>query len=230
MRRRLRDAIAVAAMLLWPGADAAADSLGAAVEAALADWVRPLGATRVQIDLPEAAMSHRAFAGAAIVARLPAHAPRPGPVVVECELVNAQGARHLVAVPCKVFVRRVVPVAAARLPRHRVLEEDDVRWKEMEFSATGCWPEGASELTGRRLRRGIEPGAVVLTDLLESVPEVERGDAVDVIVRENGLEVRLEAVALEDGRAGEEIRLRNKDSRRVVRAVVTAPGCAEVAG
>lgn len=225
-----RGLAALLACWLAAAQPAEGSAIQAAVERAIAEWAAPLGATVARIELPESARRPSPeFAGAEVATRAPAGPPRPGRVVVECELTRADGSRHRVAVPCVVLLSRVVPVAAGRLARHRTLEESDVRWTPMEFSTTGDWPEAIGQIAGRRLRRGLEPGAVIALDLLESVPAVRRGEAVEVTVAGGGLAVRLQTIALEDGQAGEEIRLRNRDSRRVLRAVVTAPGFARVA-
>jgi len=70
----------------------------------------------------------------------------------------------------------------------------------------------------------------VLTPLhLEQAEVVRKGDHVVIIARSGTLSVRMPGEALSKGGISEQIRVRNLNSKRVVKARVTGPGQVEVA-
>ena len=53
---------------------------------------------------------------------------------------------------------------------------------------------------------------------------IKRGESVVMTAKSGALQVRIQATALTDGHAGEQISVRNKQSKRVVEARVIGPG------
>ena len=84
------------------------------------------------------------------------------------------------------------------------------------------------EAIGRRVSRNLQPGSALLHSYFQSAELIRRGDVVRVAANAPGLELRLEAKALEPGRLGQVIRLENPDSRRRFPAEVTGPGTARL--
>lgn len=64
---------------------------------------------------------------------------------------------------------------------------------------------------------------------LEQAEVVRKGDHVVIIARSGSLSVRMPGEALSKGGLSEQIRVRNLNSKRVVKARVTGPGQVEVA-
>lgn len=82
--------------------------------------------------------------------------------------------------------------------------------------------------TGQQLRRPLAAGAVLTPSDAESPRLVRRGDAVTLIGRSGGIEIRAGGTALGDGAQGERVRVRNDSSRRTVEGMVSGPGLVEV--
>ncbi len=53
---------------------------------------------------------------------------------------------------------------------------------------------------------------------------IKRGDAVTITAEGDGLSVKMPGVAMSDGRRGEQIRIKNNNSAKIVDAQVTEPG------
>ncbi|MFA5942014.1 MAG: flagellar basal body P-ring formation chaperone FlgA [Sinimarinibacterium sp.] len=88
--------------------------------------------------------------------------------------------------------------------------------------------ESPDAVRGYELRRAVSAGTVLTPNDAEPPRLVRRGEAVTVIGRSGGLEVRASATAMADGARGARIKVRNESSKRVVEGVVTAAGTVEI--
>lgn len=83
-------------------------------------------------------------------------------------------------------------------------------------------------LVGMALRRSMNAGSVFTPGLLNEPDAVARGDHVVIVARAGGIAVQSRGQALTDGKVGEQIRVRNLASSRMVRAKIVATGRVEV--
>lgn len=134
-------------------------------------------------------------------------------------------------VPLRLTLRDTVLVAARPLRRGEQLSAADVRSEERDVSnMTHGYLTNVSELTGLRVGRAVGPGTTLTPGVLAAPELVSRGDTVTVVGRTGGIEVRMTALALENGAKHQRIRVRNRSSGKSVEAVVTARGTVEVDG
>lgn len=88
--------------------------------------------------------------------------------------------------------------------------------------------EDPTAVAGYELRRPLAAGAVLTPNDAQPPHLVRRGEAVTVIGRSGGIEIRAAGTAMGDGARGERVRVRNDSSRRVVEGTVTARGTVEI--
>jgi len=125
--------------------------------------------------------------------------------------------------PAAVTVERLVPVLVARRPlgRFKPLSEEDVAVAERD--AAGL-PQDAlarpEAVLGQRVKRPVEAGAVITSDLLEARPVVKNGDRVRIVAESAGLRITASGVARQRGAVGEMIQVVNLDSNKAVAARV----------
>jgi len=81
-----------------------------------------------------------------------------------------------------------------------------------------------SAAIGQVARRALAAGSVLTAAHLRAPRLVRRGDAVTLIARRGGVEVRMAARALGDAGAGERVSVLNLNSRRTVQCLVLADG------
>lgn len=130
-----------------------------------------------------------------------------------------------VYVPAQVSVYRPLPVASRSLNRgHRITRADVVT----EVRDTGQLRQGfitqAETPLGQELRRPLAEGEAFRMNILVEPLAVTKGDHVRLRASAGAIAVDTQATALDDGRLGEQIRVRNNQSERVVKALITAPG------
>jgi flagella basal body P-ring formation protein FlgA len=132
-------------------------------------------------------------------------------------------ARVEIAAPC----RRLT--AAESLKAGRPLEARQIRATDATcFPIAGKEFPTVAQLTGMSPIHSIAAGSELRLDLLAPPNEINRGDAVHVEVRSGAARLVLTARALNGGRSGDTISVRNPDSNRTFQARVTGKGTAIV--
>ena len=132
-------------------------------------------------------------------------------------------------VPAKVEIFANVVVASQNLQRGDILQEADLITLKMNTSHAGYGHvEKMERLLGMELKRAINSGAPIRLSHVKSPDIVKKGEKVQLTARTRGLAVITSATALANGHAGEQIRVQNSESKRVVDAMVVAPGAVEI--
>ena len=133
-------------------------------------------------------------------------------------------------VPAQVKLFREVVTVAHPLKRGMVIDYPDLTLRERDVSLINQGYLTALELAvGQKLLRPVITDQVLTLAHLEQAAAVRKGDQVVISARSGTLSVKMPGEALSDGGLSEQIRVRNLNSKRVIRARVTAPGQVEVA-
>lgn len=128
-------------------------------------------------------------------------------------------------VPIDLDVYRPVVVAVKPLAPGAVIATDDVELTSVDISQLiGSYVTALDEVIGMGVKRPISPGRPVITQQLEAPLLIRRGEAVVISAEGSALAVKMPGTALTDGRRGEQIRIKNQTSSRIVDARVIAPG------
>lgn len=120
---------------------------------------------------------------------------------------------------------REVPVAARPLERGAIISEKDIERARMNIANL---PKEAAyveqELIGQEVKGEVGIGEIFRKDRLVLPPMIAAGSAVKVVYKTRLMEASASGIALEAGGAGEEIRVRNDSSKRILKGVVSEPG------
>lgn len=221
-------AAAVAAVALAGGA-AAAPATGvenaAAIRAAVADAMHPrlgggdatveIGAIDSRLRLPSCPALQVGLDGA-IGAMMTAK-------------VDCQSPVWTIYVPVRVHAWVQAVVAAANLAPDTKLTPDLLSRRRIDmYAAGGAVVSDPAKIDGKILRVGLLAGAPILASFVQNPLVVHRGQRVLLTLTDGGMTVRDSVVALEDGRVGDDIALRNSESQKVVHATVAGDGTAEI--
>lgn len=133
-------------------------------------------------------------------------------------------------VPGQVNLYRDVVVAVRSLSRNSIVQAADVQLAERDVSSLRQgYLLDLNNVIGQQVTRPVRPNQVIATHALKAAATISKDDEVVISARGNSMSVRMPGVALEEGAMGQQIRVRNSRSQRVIRARVTAPGQVEVA-
>jgi flagella basal body P-ring formation protein FlgA len=122
-----------------------------------------------------------------------------------------------------------LPVLATRLPAGAIPGPDDLRMARVRVAAVQT--EVAREpgaAIGMQLKRPLPAGVPIPLSELMRPTEVGRGAPVRMTLDAGGLSVSGEGIALEQGAAGDRIRVRNISSQAVLEAMVVRTGVVRV--
>lgn len=125
----------------------------------------------------------------------------------------------------KVQIMGPVIVASYPLARGSVITENDIRVENRDTSAIDngfvLRPEQAVGMEVKSPLRQGEP--LRLSQLVEPLA-VSRGDKVIIEAGRNGMSVTAPGQAMANGRNGDQIKVMNTNSERIIHAIVTGPG------
>jgi flagella basal body P-ring formation protein FlgA len=132
-------------------------------------------------------------------------------------------------VPVELAVYRPVLVASRPLGRGESLGPGDLNLVSLDVTRIhGEYLTQVDAALGLELRRPLAQESPLLADDLLQPLLIRRGEAVNVSAAGSAVAVSMPGIALTDGRRGEQIRVRNQSSSRVVQGRVVAPGRVEI--
>lgn len=131
--------------------------------------------------------------------------------------------------PAQVKLFRQVVVAVQPLKRAHVLEDADIALVERDVGLlTQGYLTDPARVVGQKLRRPVVNDQVLAPVFLEQAEAVRKGDQVVILARTATINVKMPGEALSDGAPGQQIRVRNLRSQRIIKARVIEPGTVEV--
>ncbi len=134
-----------------------------------------------------------------------------------------------VFVPAQVKLFREVVTTTRPLKRAAIIGPDDVALRERDISQINQgYMTSVDIAVGQKLVRPMVTDQVMTLVHMEQAEVVRKGDQVIINARSGTLNVRMPGEALSNGGMSEQIRVKNLNSKRVIKARVTAPGQVEV--
>ena len=141
------------------------------------------------------------------------------PVYIEIRINGAFYRR--ISCTMRVHVYEKVVTAAQALQPEKPLTASDLRVEERELdSETARYFTKLEDVQGKVLNRLVQEGMVLTTNMLRNPIIIQTNGMVNLVVDYNGVKVKTEGIALQAGRAGEVIRVRNTRSGRTLQARV----------
>lgn len=122
-----------------------------------------------------------------------------------------------------------IVVAAVGLRRGQDIGAGDVRLERRLLTRPGVkYVHSLDQVIGKVAGRRVAANKAVDWRLLEQADLVRKGETVQLLARNASIAVKIEGRALTSGAKGEQIRVQNPLSNRIVDALATARGRAEI--
>ena len=132
-------------------------------------------------------------------------------------------------ITARTTVTTEVAVAARSLKRGELIQAGDIQMSLRKLTGLGPGTVAHGDrLIGKELRRSIRAGDPVRLSAVTEPTVIKRGDDVAIEAKLGNVAVVSSGTALSDGRIGQQIRIRNSKSERIVKARVTGPGRTQV--
>ena len=128
-------------------------------------------------------------------------------------------------VPVDVDLFRPIVTTIAPIAKGARLTRAGLEMREVNISQlNGAYFSVMEEVIGMQAKRLIRADKAVIANYLEPPLLIKKGEQVQMTARSGGLVVKIAGVALMDGHKGQQISVRNNQSKRVVEARVSGPG------
>lgn len=119
---------------------------------------------------------------------------------------------------------KAVPIVRGRLDKGSVIRNEDVQIVRANLASL---PQditfNVSEVVGRRAIRSLQSGEAIRKSDIDMPPVIEKGKVVSMIFSSGGFTAKATGVALQDGREGDKIELKNERSQKVVKGKILNP-------
>lgn len=146
-------------------------------------------------------------------------------VKVRCE----GSAPWTVFMPAQVHLFRNVVTVVRPMKRDAIVSDADVALRERDVGLLGQgFLDSVDQAIGQKVVRPTVIDQILTPVHLEQPQMVRKGDQVVISARSGAMSVRMPGEALSDGGFNEQIRVKNLNSKRVIKANIVAPGQVEV--
>lgn len=150
-----------------------------------------------------------------------------GNVTLNCQCKDSPGwAVHLSA---QVDIYRPLPVAAKSIGRGSLIDLADIRMETRNISQMS--EESlleTSQISGKAAKRIINVGDVIRPSLLDQPKAISRGENVTITAKSGSIQVVMQGTAMTDGKLGQQIRVKNNQSERIISARVVGQAAVEI--
>lgn len=132
-------------------------------------------------------------------------------------------------VAAQVSIYRDIPIASRNLLRGEQVSPQDIALISVDISQLrNEYLTDINEIAGLEVKRNIGQGVAFMASALDSPKVIKRGELVTLESLAGSIKVISQGTALSDGRLGEEIRIKNNQSKRVINGTVIAGGIVRV--
>ena len=115
----------------------------------------------------------------------------------------------------EIWVR--IPTLSQSLPARAFIKAENIQLTEIPFSRiTANTIRDENKLIGKILTRSIMALSALRQQDVKEPILVSRKNLVDVVYQTDHVELRLQAIALEDGKLGDNIRVQNTNSQKII--------------
>lgn len=128
-------------------------------------------------------------------------------------------------VPIEIALRQPVVINTEPVRKGERIQASHLQKQLMDIGKIkGHYFSDFEQIIGLEAKRPLKPGQVIHSQLLRQPLLIKRGETVVLSAEAGALSVKTSGIALSDGRLGQQIRIKNKQSKRTVNAQVTGPG------
>lgn len=128
-------------------------------------------------------------------------------------------------VPARINVLKEVVTATRDIYKGSILGPEDLSLSVRNTSNLGFgYTNNTAPLIGNALTRNISAGSIIRLKHVSKPIAISRGDKITLEAGQGGLSVATSAIAMADGKIGDQIQVKNAQSKRVIEAFVVAPG------
>ena len=128
-------------------------------------------------------------------------------------------------IPVDVNLYKPVVTAIIPIAKGSIVTRESLEMREMNISKlTGTYFVSSDAVIGMQAKRPLRANAPVIATHLQQPLLIKRGESVVMTARSGNLVVKIPGIALTNGHRGQQISIRNSQSKRIVEGKVSAQG------
>lgn len=128
-------------------------------------------------------------------------------------------------VPFTVKHWQTVAVATRSIPRNTVIHLSDIDIQEVELTRPGNdFFYNTEQVIGLITKRGVNRGQTLSMSNMKQPMVIKRGDEVIIVADNAGITVKMNGMAMSDGKRNQQIQVKNLSSKRLIKAKVVSAG------
>ncbi len=136
-----------------------------------------------------------------------------GDGVCAVEVRNSAGHTQTVQVPFKVFAKRELYVLKRAMQKGDLVTHKDLAIRDTYMNGRMAgYPATIEDVIGKALKRDLPANTVLTDQVIEDRVVMKRGEVVTIIAESNKIVVQAKGRAIDNGRMGETIRVKNLSS------------------
>ena len=152
-----------------------------------------------------------------------------GDGICTIEVEEKKGFRRNVHVSFRVFSKKSIYVLKQNLKKGDFINRGDITRKEISMNDNkGKYPLDIEDVVGKTVKKDLNAGAVIRNDMIEDRYAVKRNEIVNIVVQSNRLSVQTKGRAIEKGKVGDIIRVKNVSSNKEILGKVMGSGVVSV--
>ena len=141
---------------------------------------------------------------------------RKGSQVIKIGLFRNGQLLHRASGRVRVRTFENLPVASERLERHALIGPNHVSVERRETTRSKSLEVlSMDEIVGQRTTRIIQRGEIIRTNMIEATPVVMRGEPIHIRFIKGAIEIVLPGIARQDGYAGDKIRVKCLETKKL---------------
>lgn len=131
--------------------------------------------------------------------------------------------------PIAIKIFQPVITTTKPMSRNELITADSIRLKELDIIALNQGFFADPDLViGQILRFPMKAGTIITPHSITKNKLVKRGDKLNISVEDSEVMINMQGESLEDGGLGDNIKVRNNSSKRIIEATIIAPGKVQV--
>jgi len=149
--------------------------------------------------------------------------------ICSVELEDKKKTIRNVLVAFKVMNKKKIYVLNENMVRGEIITADKITVKEIVLNEDKRnYPAEIEDVVGKMLKRDLNRGTAITKDVIEDHFVIKRNDIVNIIIEHKRLVVKTKGRAIDRGKVGDVIRVKNLTSQKEVMGRVTGSGIINV--
>jgi len=119
-------------------------------------------------------------------------------------------------------VKKSVVVINHFLKKGHLITKEDISFKKVNISKLhNRYLENDLNITGKELTRNLQAGSILSANNLTNPILIKRGDHIDIIAQRKSFKITMKGIAMANGSIGEQIRVKNLRTKKIINGSVT---------